>query len=109
MRDCSFQTLQLEGFHFLGNREGDYLITLDSLKTSSVQLSACRFSGLHSDGIDVKDTDDVEVRDCLFEYGIIEQKARWYREGMEAERNGEEVCWDEDTALLVNHGFIEEV
>ena len=67
VRDCSFQTLQLEGFHFLGNREGDYLITLDSLKTSSVQLSACRFSGLHSDGIDVKDTDDVEVRDCLFE------------------------------------------
>ena len=54
VRDCSFQTLQLEGFHFLGNREGDYLITLDSLKTSSVQLSACRFSGLHSDGIDVK-------------------------------------------------------
>ena len=49
------------------HREGDYLITLDSLKASSVQLSACRFSGLHSDGIDVKDTDDVEVRDCLFE------------------------------------------
>lgn len=49
------------------------------------------------------------LRDCLFEYGIIDQKARWYREGREAERNGEEVCWDEDTALLVNHGFIEEV
>ena len=67
VRDCAFRTFQLEGFHFLGNREGDYLISLDRLKASSVQLSDCRFSGLHSDGIVVKDTDGAEVRDCLFE------------------------------------------
>ena len=67
VQDCVFRSFLLEGFHFLGNREGNNLIMLDSLKASSVQLSQCRFSGLHSDGIAVKDTDGVEVRDCLFE------------------------------------------
>lgn len=47
-------------------------------------------------------------RERLFEYSIIDLKTRWYKEGVEAERNGEKVCWDEDTALLVNHGIIKE-
>ena len=43
--------------------------------------------------------------DFIFEYNS-EFKARRVRELLECERNGEPVCWDEDSALLVNHGLI---
>ena len=49
------------------------------------------------------------LRDHLFVYDLVDMKAGWYREGVGIERAGEPVCWDEDTALLVSHGFIKEV
>lgn len=67
VQECVFRSLWVEGFHFLGNREGGSLLFLEGLKASSVRLSGCRFTGLHSDGIVVKDTDGVEIRDCLFQ------------------------------------------
>lgn len=45
-------------------------------------------------------------QDCLFEYDYIDMDARFYHEGLEAEKNGEQVCWDERFALLVSHGII---
>lgn len=42
--------------------------------------------------------------DYLFEYDV-EFWRKQYLEGLEAEKNGEQVCWSEDIALLVNHGI----
>lgn len=44
-------------------------------------------------------------RDCLFDFNL-EHEAMCYREFKEHEDNGEQVCWSQDTALLVNHGLI---
>lgn len=41
----------------------------------------------------------------LFSYNVETQR-RLYQEGLEAEKNGEQVCWSEDIALLVNHGIL---
>lgn len=41
----------------------------------------------------------------LFQYDV-ERRRHLYLEMLEVEKNGEQVCWDEDTALLVNHGII---
>ena len=43
--------------------------------------------------------------DYLFEYDV-EWTRKLYLEGLEEEKNGEQVCWSEDIALLVNHGII---
>lgn len=67
VQDCAFRSFRMDGFHFLGNREGNSLFLLDGLEAASVRMSGCRFTGLHSDGIVVKDTDGVEIRDCLFQ------------------------------------------
>lgn len=40
----------------------------------------------------------------LFEYDV-EFKRKTYLEFVEYEKNGEQICWSEDTALLVNHGI----
>ena len=40
----------------------------------------------------------------LFEYSL-EYHRKLYFEALEAEKNGESVCWDNDDALLVNHGI----
>lgn len=45
-------------------------------------------------------------QDCLFEYDLIDLDSRIYHELLEVEKNGEQVCWDERFALLVNHGII---
>ena len=42
--------------------------------------------------------------DRLFEYDVEWQHQR-YLKALEAENNGEQICWDEDTALLVNNGI----
>ena len=42
----------------------------------------------------------------LFEYPL-ELHVRRTREFLEYEKNGEQVCWSEDSALLINHGFVE--
>lgn len=44
-------------------------------------------------------------QDCLFEYDL-ESHAKRTREFLEAEKNGEQICWDEDAALLVNNNLI---
>lgn len=44
-----------------------------------------------------------------FKYERLELATRNYRKCREVEKNGEEVCWSEDTAFLVQNGFIEEV
>lgn len=44
-------------------------------------------------------------REYLFEYDL-EWKAKRIREFLEIEKNGEQVCWSEDAALLVNHNLI---
>lgn len=41
----------------------------------------------------------------LFEYDV-ERERRFYLSAIEAEKNGEEVCWSEDIALLANNGII---
>lgn len=41
----------------------------------------------------------------LFEYNL-ERKKSSYQEFLEYEKNGEKVCWDQDTALLLNHNLI---
>lgn len=43
--------------------------------------------------------------DQLFEFDV-EFAAKRYKEFKAYEDSGEEVCWNEDTALLVNHGII---
>lgn len=45
-------------------------------------------------------------RNCIFEYDL-DSRIQWTKESLEAEANGEEVCWDEDSALLVNNGFVD--
>lgn len=47
------------------------------------------------------------LREHLFEYDV-ERQQKMFLDGREAERNGEQVCWSEDIALLVNHGIIKE-
>ena len=47
-------------------------------------------------------------QDCCFEYPYIELDQHIYRECIEAEKNGEQVCWDERFALLASHGFIKD-
>ena len=46
-------------------------------------------------------------QDCCFEFDVAWHE-KMYREGREVEKNGEQVCWSEDIALLVNHGIIKE-
>lgn len=41
----------------------------------------------------------------LFEYNV-EHHAKIIREFLECEKNGEQVCWDYDAALLVNNGLV---
>lgn len=41
----------------------------------------------------------------LFEFDV-DFARELYIEGLECEKNGEQVCWSEDIALLVNHGII---
>ena len=43
----------------------------------------------------------------LYQFNIEQEQSR-YRELREYEKNGEQVCWSEDTALLLNHGIIED-
>lgn len=43
--------------------------------------------------------------DYLFEFDV-DSARKSYLEFLEYEKNGEQVCWDNDTALLVNHGII---
>ena len=43
--------------------------------------------------------------DHLFEYNV-DLARKLYLEGLEEEKNGEQVCWSEGIALLVNHGII---
>lgn len=53
----------------------------------------------------VEDTVNMKAK-YLFEYNLdfhVEQAKAF----LEYEKNGEQVCWDEDTALLVNHGFVD--
>lgn len=40
----------------------------------------------------------------LFEYDVDFHR-RTYLDAVEAEKNGEQVCWSVDDALLVNHGI----
>ena len=41
----------------------------------------------------------------LFEYDLA-MKAKRYKEFKAYEDDGEQICWDEDTALLINHNLI---
>lgn len=41
----------------------------------------------------------------LYEYDV-DRMRNLYHEFREAEEQGEQVCWDEDMALLVNHGLV---
>lgn len=45
-------------------------------------------------------------RDYLFEYDV-EWAQKCYNKFKEVEKAGKEVCWDVDTALLLNHSIIE--
>lgn len=41
----------------------------------------------------------------LFEYAL-EWKIKRIKEFLEYEKQGEQICWSEDAALLINHGFV---
>lgn len=47
------------------------------------------------------------LRENCFEYNIARAEKN-YKEFREYEKAGEEVCWDEDTAFLVQNGYITE-
>lgn len=42
----------------------------------------------------------------VFEWGGLEQVQRNYSKFKQYEINGDQVCWDQDTAFLVQNGFI---
>ena len=46
-------------------------------------------------------------RKFLYEFDV-KRAQTLYKEFREYEKNGEPVCWDEDTALLLHHGIIME-
>lgn len=47
------------------------------------------------------------VLENIFEYNFLGLRSKQYKEFKEAEDEGEQICWDQDTAFLVNHGFIQ--
>lgn len=51
----------------------------------------------------VEETKDVRL-DNLFSYNV-EYNRKMYLEFLNAEKNGEQICWSADTALLVNHNI----
>lgn len=52
-------------------------------------------------------TINVLIDNC-FEYEFLSLAERNYKKFLEYEKNGEQVCWDEDTAFLVQNGYITE-
>ncbi len=46
------------------------------------------------------------VLENVFEWDRLEAMQRSYTEFKEAEDNGEAICWDEDTAFLLQNGYI---
>lgn len=49
-------------------------------------------------------TTNVKV-EHLFEYPL-EFRVKMTKNYLECEKKGEQICWSEDSALLINHGFI---
>jgi hypothetical protein len=47
------------------------------------------------------------LREHLFQYDV-DKAQKSFLIFRQYEKNGEQVCWDEDTALLLNHGIIME-
>ena len=67
--NTTLRSLSLEGLHFLGNGEGDWMIRLSGLTADSVLVSRCRFEGLRSGAVYFEKTDSIlvegnEFRDC---------------------------------------------
>ena len=63
----------LEGFHFLGNGEGDRLIRFSGVETDSVIVRGCTFEGIRSKCILVEKTDRFRLLDNEFREGALNQ------------------------------------
>ena len=61
------QSFRMEGFHFLGNREGDALLRFDSVQADSLVISDCHFEGVKSHAVLVGSTDHFRFRNNRFE------------------------------------------
>lgn len=46
------------------------------------------------------------VIENVFEWDTLDFAQKSYTEFKQCEENGEQVCWDQDTAFLLNNGFI---
>ena len=66
VKDCAFSRLSLDGLTFLGNRDGNALIDLETVHADEISITGCAFLGLKSDGIHASEVDNLAVRGCLF-------------------------------------------
>lgn len=66
VKDSEFSRLSVQGLTFLGNRAGDALIGLATVRAEGVTVSDCTFLGLKSDGIYASEVDNLVVQGCSF-------------------------------------------
>ena len=71
--DSHFGSIVLEGFHFLGNGDGDRLLRFSGMEADSVVVRQCTFEGIRSRGILVERTDHFRLRDNAFREGALNQ------------------------------------
>ena len=67
MDRASLRSFRMEGFRFLGDREGDPLLQFDSVLADSLVVTGCHFEGIKSHVILARSTDHFRVRNNRFE------------------------------------------
>ena len=60
--DCRLKSFQLEGCHFLGNRDGGYLLHFARFQSDSVTVTGCVFEGIRSHVLGVFETPHLRFR-----------------------------------------------
>lgn len=80
-------------------------ISKSGLKCATVRYCS-RLAGRYQLLPDTEATINLK-REHLFDYDV-DWAQKSYTEFRNIEKTGELVCWDEDTALLLNHGIIKE-
>ena len=73
VEDSRLGNVVLDGFHFLGNGEGDRLIRFSGVEADSVVIRECLFQGIRSRGVLVENTDHFHLRDNAFRDGALNQ------------------------------------
>ena len=67
MDHAALQSFQMDGFHFIGNRESDALLRFESMRADSIVISHCRFEGIKSHVLLIGATDHFRIRNNRFE------------------------------------------